>query len=573
MRLNPFVYIFETDVRFYLLVIIGFIVPSLWALIFGFTIVEVEAVYSISTFLRLSIMVPIFCFVPLLVYWNYKKFPKMIMKESKLKEFDEEKFPDHYRFIEKLYGEHLSTMKQPTLMYQPLDPSESAFTFGTKNHMYIGISGGLIRKFRKSINGFKSIFLHEMGHIANKDVEKTYLTVSTSRSLFLTLSIPLAISLLYGVYLTLAMLYFGTLAGYDMDYIISRAILGKSLLMLAGIILYFLIFSVILYVLRNQIIRLREFYADARVQEWEESPREIVKTLEESGRKQYSKFEILTKFHPNINERIQVLKDNSSLFTPSLWVAFSIGYFYGLLETRLPVLKMLIFSFEQMAMGNVDLLNVGFRAFSSIFVFTILMLAIGSSFHKSILKDTFIDNVRYFSTSTILNVIKFSLVFSLGWLTDGIVSHIEVAGGYLGQVSILVRDLPIYPLVWILHAVYFSIAMIFLSIFAPMLIRRSFSEKEAKKNFLMISILSSILYIINRFVAVEILHNKPLLIVFFLIFSVVTYTFIRIRDRKLCCPNCNNRISHLPKPQLHCPNCHRDLYSWAIYSFSKNPVS
>ncbi len=579
IRLNPFVYISETDIRFYLLVIIGIIVPSFCALIFAIIISFVMGELEITIFLRLLIMVPIFSFIPLLIYWNYKRFSKKIMEKSKLKEFDQKKFPDHCEYIEKLHERYLPTVKQPTLMYQPLDPSESAFTFGTKNQLYIGISGGLIRKFRKNIEGFKSIFLHEMGHITNRDVEKTYLVASTWRSLFLTLSIPLGISILYTIYLTLGIFYFGILVGYDMDYIISRMNLGGWSLMYGGITLYFLIFLAIVYVLRNQIIRLREFYADAKVLEWEESPEGIVKTLEESGGKRYSKFEILTKFHPNINERIQVLKNNSRLFTPSLWVAFAIGFFYGLIELSLSSLKTLIFSISSLewtAMGSAEYqpnveLNIAFRAFISIFIFTILMLAVSSSFHKSILKDVFIDNARYFSTATILNVIKFSLAFSLGWLTYTIISFPQVV--FLYEINILIGDLFDIAKAWIFHAIYFSIVLVFLLIFASMLIRRSFSKKEAEKNFLIITVFSSILYIINRFIAIEILHNKPLLIVFFLIFSVVTYTFIKIKDRKLCCPNCNNKISNLSRLKLNCPNCRHNLYSWAVYSFSKNSVS
>ena len=579
IRLNPFVYISETDIRFYLFVIIGIIVPSFCALIFAIIISFVMGELEITIFLRLLIMVPIFSFIPLLIYWNYKRFSKKIMEKSKLKEFDQKKFPDHCEYIEKLHERYLPTVKQPTLMYQPLDPSESAFTFGTKNQLYIGISGGLIRKFRKNIEGFKSIFLHEMGHITNRDVEKTYLVASTWRSLFLTLSIPLGISILYTIYLTLGIFYFGILVGYDMDYIISRMNLGGWSLMYGGITLYFLIFLAIVYVLRNQIIRLREFYADAKVLEWEESPEGIVKTLEESGGKRYSKFEILTKFHPNINERIQVLKNNSRLFTPSLWVAFAIGFFYGLIELSLSSLKTLIFSISSLewtAMGSAEYqpnveLNIAFRAFISIFIFTILMLAVSSSFHKSILKDVFIDNARYFSTATILNVIKFSLAFSLGWLTYTIISFPQVV--FLYEINILIGDLFDIAKAWIFHAIYFSIVLVFLLIFASMLIRRSFSKKEAEKNFLIITVFSSILYIINRFIAIEILHNKPLLIVFFLIFSVVTYTFIKIKDRKLCCPNCNNKISNLSRLKLNCPNCRHNLYSWAVYSFSKNSVS
>ena len=579
IRLNPFVYISETDIRFYILVLIGIIIPSFWALIFAIVSFSVMSELEITIFLRLLIMVPIFSFIPLLIYWNYKRFSKKIVEKSKLKEFDKKKFPDYYEYIEKLYERYLPTVKQPTLMYQPLDSSESAFTFGTKNHLYIGISGGLIRKFRKNIKGFKSIFLHEMGHIANRDVENTYLAVSTWRSLFLTLSIPFGIFLLDIIYSTLCIFFYGIIAGYDMDYIISIMNLGGWSLILGGTALYFLIFLAIVYVLRNQIIRLREFYADAKVLEWEESPEGIVKTLEESGGKQYSKFEILRKFHPNINERIQVLKNNSRLFTPGLWAAFAIGFFYGITELSLSFLKTLIFSIsslEWIAMrsgeyqSNVEI-NIAFRAFISIFIFTILMLAISSSFHKSILKDVFIDDVRYFSTVTVLNVIKFSLVFSLGWLTNSIILFTQFVSLY--EINILIGDFLDIAKAWIFHAIYFSITLIFLLIFTSMLIRRSFSKKEAEKNFLMITVFSSILYIINRFGAIEILHNKPLVIVIFLIFSVVTYTFIRIKDKRLCCPNCNNKISNLSRLKLNCPNCHHNLYSWAVYSFSKNSVS
>ena len=578
MRLNPFVYVPETDIRFYLLVLIGIMVPSFWALIFGIIISSVVVQLQITFLLRLLIMGLIVSFVPLLIYWNYRRFPKKITKQSRLREFDPEKFPDHSEYIDRLYGGYMPTAKRPELMYQPLDPSESAFTFGTRNHLTIGMSGGLIRKFRRSVDGFKSIFLHEMGHLVNGDVEKTYLVVSTWRSLFLTLSIPLGVFLLYLAYLTLRIFFSGVLAGYDMDYIIESMNLGQGSLLLGGIALYLLIFLAIVYVLRNQIIRLREFYADARVLEWEESSEEIVKTLQETGTEQHSKFEILTKFHPNVNERVQVLKDNSKLLTPSLWVAFASGFFYVIIEFLSSFLKTLILpiSGEWTALTSAEYqpsveLNIAFRAFISILVFTVLMLAISSSFHKSILKDIFANNARYFSTATMLNVIKFSLVFSFGWLTYHIISFPQVLSLY--EAGVLMGQLIDIAKAWIPHAVYFAVALIYLIIFASMLIRRSFSKEEAVKNFLIISVSSSLLYVVNRFAAIEVLHNRLLLIVFFLAASVLTYAFIRVRDGKLRCPNCNSRMPGLSEVNLNCPNCHHDLYSWAIYPFSKNTVS
>ena len=587
IRLNPFVYISETVIRFYSLVLICILTPSQWALVFVISFSIVGGA-EITLFQRLLIVVLIVSFIPILIYCSYRRFQNKIIKESKLREFDKKKFPDHFEYIEKLLGEYLSSEKKPTLMYQPFDTSQSAFTFGIKNHVYISISGGLIKKFRKNIDGFKSIFLHEMGHIANRDVEKTYLADSTWKSLFLTLSIPLGFVLLYVI----------------IDYIILRINPGIYGDVTIRFILYFLIFGGIIYVLRKQIIRLREFYADAKALEWEESPEEIVKTLEKFSGEFKPKIEqnlrrkwismakriipklveearekiwILTKFHPKVNERIQVLKNNSSLFVPSLWVAFAIGFFYDLIEAGSVLFKSLIFSdtFWAAVAENVGyqplLLDIGFRALISIFIFSILMLAVSSSFHKSILKDVFIDNTKYFSTATILNAVKFSLAFSLGWVANTTILLSTFFSFYeINFVMWLLLNIPTH---WILHAVYFSIALVFLIIFASMLMRRSFSKKEAKKNFLIITILSSFLYIINRFVAIEILDNMLLLIVFFLIFSVLAYIFIKIKDRRLCCPNCNNKISNLSGLKLNCPNCHHDLYSWAVYSFSMNSVS
>lgn len=344
--------------------------------------------------------------------------------------------------------------------------------------------------------------------------------------------------------------------------------LGKWVLMGAGIAIYFLFFWAINRMLLNQIIRLREFYADAKVLEWEESPDELLKTLKASQGKQHSKFEILTKFHPNIKERIQVLKNNVKLFTPNLWVAFVIGYFYSIIEIRLSILKTVISSWNMFVSTGfvIPSLNIEFRAFISIFFFTCLMFAISSILHKSTLKDIFIKKTRYLSTNIILDIVKFSLAFSLGYLLDDILSQIATSSITLDSI---IGDISIYPQVWILHAVYFSISLVFLTIFGSLLIKNSFSKKEAKKNFFMITILSSFLYIINRFVAIEILHNKILLIVFFLVFSVITYIIIQIKDRKLYCPTCNKEIANQKELKLNCPHCSKELYPWVFYSFSQ----
>lgn len=569
MRLNPFVYISETDIRFYLIVAVSIIMPSLWMLIFVLVFFSVAFQIEITIFHKLSILVPILIFNILFIYWNYKNFPRKILRKTKYKKFNQKKFPDHFEYINKLYQQFSSIGKQPTLIYQPFDRSESAFTFGIKHNFYVAISGGMIITFRKSLNKFKSIFLHEIGHLANRDVEKTYLATAASRSLSFILPISLGILVIPSLYYQLGMLYNGIVEGYDLTYIISRMNLDQWGLIVGGLAIYFLFFWLFTFLLRNQLVRYREFYADARVVEWEDSPEDIIKTLEESEGKQHSKFEMLTKFHPNINERIKVLKNNVPLFELSLLIPYIIGFFYNEIEMRLSILKTVISTWEFSNQAIlIPELNVEFRAFISIFIFTALMLAISSSLHKLILKDLFIKKKRYFSSSTILTMVKFSLVFSFGYLSANILSYIESGPFALD----LINELPIYPQVWVLMAIDLSFALIFIVFFGSKLIRRSFSKRDAKKKFVVVTILGSFLYILNRYVAVESFHNRLLLIVFLLIFSIPLYIFIRRADKKLNCPNCNVKISNLKELELNCPNCNHNLYSWAFVTSSQTKI-
>ena len=597
IRLNPFVYISETDIRFYLLVLIGIIIPPSWIFRHGLAIFITIFRFldlQMTLFLGLLILVPIVLFIPILIYFKYIKYPKKVIKMENLKEFDKQKFFKSWECIEKLYSKYLSINKQPILMYAlNLKGKDSAITFGTGNHRYIGIFGKLIKKFNENVDSFKSIFLHEMGHITNKDIEKVYLAESTWQSLKLTLTIPLAIVIIFlfvsaGSYMTIT-------DDPELSELNLWAIKDSI-----GSIIQITLFLIIIYVLRNQIIRLREFYADAKVLEWEESPDKIIKALQEEIDKpttpinmtnkekiktwvfsklflkenrgeHYSKFEI-AKLHPNTKERIQVLKKNSMLFTPSLWVAFTIGFFYSIILVESFNFYELFsdFFFESLGTGieyQKPPMIIPY-ALTTIFIFPFLMLAVSSNFHKSILKVVFIDKKDNFSTSTILNIIKFSIVFGLGLQTTAILwlpININV-------INIETIDSLIFT------AFYFSLTLTFLLIFGSMLIKRSFSKKEAEKNFLKITVFSSVLYIVNivNYLGIfdpnfnlplfEMLPNLYFVIIFFLFYSAVTFAIIKIKDKKLLCPSCRKKIE-ITNFRLNCPNCQYDLYSWAIYSF------
>ena len=577
IHLNPFIYISETDIRFYLTVIIGVLVPFFWAWLVVLMISSLVGEFEITMSLRILVMIPLIIIIPLLIYWQFSKFPEKIVKESRLRELDEKKFPEESEYIKQLATVFPPTVNRPELMYNPLDPSVSAFTFGTWKKTFIGIPGGVLRTFRKNIDGFRSIILHEFGHIVNRDVEKTYLAESTWRSLLITIPISLIILLCDILYTTSGIFYYGIRAGFSITDLMSMTKIGDILAIYSGILLYLLIFMGIVYLLRNQIIRLREFYADARVLAWEGPSGGLVKTLEGLGEEPASRFDILTKFHPLISERIQVLKDNRELFTPSLWVGLSIGFFYGIMDLELPgFLRLLTLTSQEwgfMKTANYQPATEIFivpRAAISLLFFTFLFLAVSSSFHRWTVWAFFRKGTRILSARTLLTVLLFSLAFSLGWLTDYFIGYLEWISVY--GIDVLFTDLPSISDAWIKHALYFALSVIYLIIFASMFLQRSFSRKEADRYFLYVSVAASTLYLLNRFLFIEVYHNKPMVLVSFLIFSLVTYIIIKFNDRDLVCPNCRNKQLIQPEPQFNCKMCGNALYSWVISSHSPGTV-
>jgi hypothetical protein len=552
-HLNPFVYLSETDIRFYLIVLISIAVPALWALILGLVLAAVEAQLEMSVIVRLLICVPLVLFIPLVIYWQYRRHPENIIKKAGLKVLSREKFPDHTACIDRLRTSHAISLN-PTLMYEPLNSSVSAHAFGTRDHIYASLDGGLISVFRTDPGRFKSIVLHEFGHMINMDVGKAYLADAAWRTM------RIIVSVLTGV-LVLMLLF--TLPGATQVDVV------KDFLLTFGIIVFLLIFLGIVYVLRNQIIRLRELYADAKVREWGSSAA-LLSALGSSKEGEHSPLEFLARFHPGIRERIAVLKNNLPLFRRDLWVAFSIGFSYGVIVISIPQVWQLLFTltsaqWDMMKVAEISVTpetGTALLAVVSLFIFTFLMLAISSTFHRSVLKDFFVHHSPLFSPETLRDSVEFSLVFSLGFFVYYLIFTPTAIAVY--DAGTIVSDLATSISEFLVLAAYFFVSLLFVLLFASMLIRQSFSAKAATKNFFMLSMLASLLFVVNEFYAVQTVHNRYLIIVFFLVFSGALYLFIRIGNRTLHCPYCSTKLPAQDEIGARCHHCDKALFSWAV---------
>jgi len=536
-----------------------FTIPAIWVLTVGYVIGTVDL--SLSGFLPLALFVFVCMSIPALTYWVYSRSPRRIIAQSELKTLQESKFPEQYQKIRSLYTKYPHTFEDPNLMYN-LDLAVSASTFGTKKNACVQMSTGLLLGVEPET--FDTILLHEIGHIENKDVWKTSLAISAMSTMKLFLPIILAVWVLQDIYLKTAIYYYGTMAGYDLNYVLTHMQLGLSFSWYGILAFFFLAFGAIVFALRNQIIRLREFYADARVFDWEKSSGDLENALQKY-KTQSSRFESLRRFHPSSDERIQALSDNSKFFIPSLWIAFTVGFLYTFLEVEIPSLYLLIF-IPQALSGNTP----GFVPFVLVtagLLFGILMFATSSEFHKRILREVLATTkTRYFSFAALLTIVKITFAFILGVSLGIVFTGVEYIGGYLDQLAYWATDTisSIFSIITLLQIIRFLIALVFLWFFGSMLVKRSFSRKDARRNFCVATIFSSILYV---FTNPTVMQLGTLWILFVPIFLGLAYVIMRLIDRSLFCPSCNNKLQISSELSPTCPKCKNQLYSWAVYSF------
>src|SRR5947208_4749169 len=124
-------------------------------------------------------------------------------------------------------------------LLQPLDARLSAFAFGWPRRRFVAVSGGAAVAAVRNPAAFDAVILHELAHIKNRDIDQTYLTLAIWRAFVAAALLPLVVTVIVT----------GGLAGWQ-----------RSLWRVA-------VLALIVYSLRNAVLRSREFDADARARE------------------------------------------------------------------------------------------------------------------------------------------------------------------------------------------------------------------------------------------------------------------------------------------------------------------
>jgi Zn-dependent protease with chaperone function len=553
------VYLSGTDVIFISLILLAVIVPVFWVLFIGFTIFSVEVGESISLLIVLYSVV--FTAIPALIYWHYKRSVRKNLEEAHLKPFQESMSPEYYRVIQGFYANLPHTFEPPALMCSPdLDCSASAF--GTRKRSYIQLSTGLIAT--EEPNTFKSIFLHELGHLENRDLTKTSLAVSVMSAMKVLLPAILALFVVYFIYHNLSLLYYGLAIGLKTDTILPTIDFGTSYNEIGTIALYFFITGVLIYLFRNQIIRSREFYADAKAAEWLKSTAPIEQTLEKF-REQKSKGISLKRYHPSNKERIQLLRDNSKLFSINSWIILSVGLLSGFLSANLTSLATVIVYHAHLPADS----WVYFAIVNGLAVVVsacISALIISIEFHRLMLKE-WLFNKKFFSTKVLLTILKVAVVFSAGFTLSYLIIETQFLNSYSDQLfTWAIRLLENSATFFYSQIIHLVVVLLFLWVFGLLLVKRSFSKKAARRNFWAVSAATALFYLLtNSGIGLGLFVDYVWWVLFIVCFIVAFLLIIHIHDRRVRCPQCMGKLKL--SSDLRCAHCGNQLYSWGVYDF------
>lgn len=195
----------------------------------------------------------------------------------------------------------------PRVVVDPAAASVGAVVFGRTRRPVVCLHGGLLASRRTDPQRFRAVLLHELAHVANRDVTLTY-----------------AIVALWRVFLTLVLLPYVLWQGYVIYDLLSDGRVPRvDQAMLLSVLMV-----VLLYLMRSDALRSREVYADLTAARWGADPRGWAVTATPPGgplRRSLTSFLELWRTHPHWGLRQGALADPAPLFRVAMLPLFLTG--------------------------------------------------------------------------------------------------------------------------------------------------------------------------------------------------------------------------------------------------------
>jgi Zn-dependent protease with chaperone function len=310
-RLNPFLFPTDTNMRFALLIVAvlsaGLLVfQSLsnaasramfhaFALNCGFTKACWQP-YEIRQAAWMALGTLGVMAAGVLLYWLV---PAWKIRRDRLAPITREDDAALFDYLQQLAREAGLT-RTPIFVWNPLDPRVGGQAFGRLGRYFVALTGGLATRFYNDRLAMRAVLLHELAHLRNKDVDRTYLALTITAAFFALAFAPFVLSLL---------------AEADTAFALSTLWRGMAL-------------ALLVYLTCNAILRAREYYADLRAATWDGTDANVARVISGMPRSTRSVWR-LQLTHPDPHQRLAVLQSPDRLFHAGFWEAAAAGLAIG----------------------------------------------------------------------------------------------------------------------------------------------------------------------------------------------------------------------------------------------------
>jgi Zn-dependent protease with chaperone function len=229
------------------------------------------------------------------VYWLY---PIWKLKTGHLERITSSELPEVEQELRDI-AETAQLRVPARFVWNPL-AAGLPVAFGCHGKYYLALSGSFIAQhFQGDKTTFRAIMLHELAHIRNGDVSKTYFTISLWLAFLITTLTP---SILVSFWFLMSDRWF-----YAATTLLD-SIFWTGVVMLSGL----------------AVLRAREYYADIRASAWDQTS-QIDRALATLPARIDEGWRGYFRFHPGAGERRRIVGDPSGLFRLSFADAFGVG--------------------------------------------------------------------------------------------------------------------------------------------------------------------------------------------------------------------------------------------------------
>ena len=226
------------------------------------------------------------------IWWLH---PRWLASRMKLSRLEDDDAPELVAALARICSE-AGLRRPPEFYWNPLGMAPRALAYGRAGRYRLALTGAMAMRYSTDPPGFRAVILHELAHIVNRDIDKTWLAVGAWWALVASALVP-----------RVALQFWIPFRWIDV---------AATLVQVAAI-------AGLVFVTRNAMLRARELYADARASVWISDSDAMAAAL--SALRPVRGVRRLLSPHPDPAHRLRLLEATDPLFRAGFWDLLGVG--------------------------------------------------------------------------------------------------------------------------------------------------------------------------------------------------------------------------------------------------------